>query len=141
MRGGASGWGPPRYLQVVLPVHGQPVAEGVAHGQQVALLALHAGAVHPQELRQQSAAVALHHVLRGGDTALRPPPPPPSFALCPPPPCRSPYLVVVGQQPVHVGHVLTRQLLHHQRAVVGQQQAAVAVLSVGGAARQRHLRG
>lgn len=54
------------HLQVVLPVHQQPVAEHVPHDQQVGLLVVHAHPVHAQELRQQRAAVALDDVLQGG---------------------------------------------------------------------------
>ena len=51
------------YLEVVLPVHVQPVAEHVPHDQQIGVLALHRHSVHGQEVRQQRAAVAGDHVL------------------------------------------------------------------------------
>lgn len=60
------GRGTPQYLQVVLPVHGQAVAEQVPHDQQVRVLAVHAHPVHAQEARQQRLPVALHHVLGMG---------------------------------------------------------------------------
>ena len=54
------------HLKVVLPVHHQSVAEHVPHDDQVGLLILYTHTVHPQELGQQSAAVALHYVLQPG---------------------------------------------------------------------------
>lgn len=54
----------PPYLQVVLPVHQQPVAEHVPHDDKIRLLAVDAHPVHSQELGQQRAAVALHDVLK-----------------------------------------------------------------------------
>ena len=50
-------------LEVVFPVHHKPVAEHVPHDDQVGLLVVHGHAVHPQELGQQGAAVALDDVL------------------------------------------------------------------------------
>lgn len=45
-------------------MHQQSVAEHVPHDDQVGLLVVHAHPVHPQELRQQRAAVTLHDVLQ-----------------------------------------------------------------------------
>lgn len=44
------------------------MAEHVAHHKHVAVLVVHADSVHPQELGQQSVAMALHNVLgwKGG---------------------------------------------------------------------------
>ncbi|TNN73338.1 hypothetical protein EYF80_016501 [Liparis tanakae] len=53
---------------VVLPVDDHSVAEHVPHDDQVGLLAVHAHPVHPQELRQQGAAMTLHYVLQRGET-------------------------------------------------------------------------
>lgn len=66
--GGPRGWGGARhYLQVVFSVDGEAVTEHVPHDEEVGLLAVHAHPVHPQEARQQRAAVTLHHVLGGED--------------------------------------------------------------------------
>lgn len=55
----------PAHLQVVFPVHDEPVAEHVPHHDEVGVLALHAHAVHAKELREERAAVTLHDVLQG----------------------------------------------------------------------------
>lgn len=52
------------YLQVILSVHVQPVAEHVPHDQQVGVLALHRHSVHAQELREERVAVAGDDVLQ-----------------------------------------------------------------------------
>lgn len=58
----------PGHLEVVFPVHDEPVAEHVPHDDEVGVLALHAHAVHAEELREECAAVTLHDVLRETDT-------------------------------------------------------------------------
>lgn len=51
------------YLEVVLPVYMQSVAEHVPHYQQVGVLALHRDSVHGQELREQRVAMAGDYML------------------------------------------------------------------------------
>lgn len=51
------------YLEVVLPVYMQSVAEHVPHHQQVGVLALNRDSVHGQELREQRVAVAGDYML------------------------------------------------------------------------------
>lgn len=58
-----------------------------------------------------------------------------------PRPTGPPYLVVVGQQPVHIGHVLARQLLQHQRPIGREQQPVTAACPARGAPGQGHLGG
>lgn len=52
------------HLQIVLPVYDEPVAKHVPHDNEIGVLALHADAVHPEELREQCAAMTLHYVLQ-----------------------------------------------------------------------------
>lgn len=54
----------PPHLKIVFPVHDEPVAEHVPHDDEVGVLALHAHAVHAEELREECAAVTLHYVLQ-----------------------------------------------------------------------------
>lgn len=46
------------------------MAEHVAHHKHVAVLTVHADAVHPQELGQQCVAMALHNVLGGREERI-----------------------------------------------------------------------
>lgn len=56
---------PKPHLQVILPMHQQPVAKHVPHDDHVCLLTVHPHTVHTQELWQQGATVTLHYVLQG----------------------------------------------------------------------------
>lgn len=51
------------YLEVVLAVDSEPVAEHIPGDHHVGLDAVHGQAVHAQELRQKGAAVTLHYEL------------------------------------------------------------------------------
>ena len=52
------------YLEVVLAVYREPVAEYVPGDHHVSLHAVHRQPVHTQELRQQCVAMTLHYELR-----------------------------------------------------------------------------
>lgn len=51
------------YLQVVLAVHYESVAEQVSHDYQVGVFAFHTHTVHTQELRQKGTAMTFDNVL------------------------------------------------------------------------------
>lgn len=45
-------------------MHRKTVTKHIAHDKHVAVFTVHTDAVHPEELGQQRAAVALHNILR-----------------------------------------------------------------------------
>lgn len=51
------------YLQIVLPVDNESVAEHVPHDDQVRVLTLHRNTVHAQKLREKCTAMTLHYML------------------------------------------------------------------------------
>lgn len=58
---------PPSYLEVILPVYMQPMAEHVPHDRQVGVLALHSDSVHTKKLREERVAMAGDDVLEDGN--------------------------------------------------------------------------
>lgn len=59
------------YLQVVLSVHSEPVAEHVPHDYHIALFIVHAEPIHTQELGQKGAPMTLHDVLEQEDRGCK----------------------------------------------------------------------
>lgn len=76
------------------------MAKHVAHHKHVAVLIVHADAVHPQELGQQSVAMALHNVL-----------------------------VVVGEVAMHVSDVLTGYFFDDQSPIIGDKEATITAFT------------
>lgn len=76
------------------------MAKHVAHHKHVAVLIVHADAVHPQELGQQSVAMALHNVL-----------------------------VVVGEVAMHVSNVLTGYFFDDQSPIIGDKEATITAFT------------
>lgn len=59
------------YLEVILAVHCEPVAEHVPGDHHVGLHAVHGQAVHAQELRQKGVAVTLDYELEHREEGRR----------------------------------------------------------------------